>query len=265
MSDFLIIVLLFAIGSGIGSFLCAWMCRIYSKQNVHAPSHCEHCSQKLKWFELLPIFGWLICLGKCRHCKAPIGLEPILIEIITAGLFVVSYIFWPTAISSLVEVNLFALWLIILSGLVALAVYDLKYTKLPNKLVYPIMAVAMLFWLVSSLDGQQILQIEHWTELLLAMLPIAGVYGAIYLVSGGRLVGLGDVKLGIVAGFLLPWQGTLAVLLLANIFALIIYLCLPKKQRDKRQVPFAPALVVAIILVFLCYETCRGLLLSVYL
>lgn len=256
------IILLFAIGAGVGSFIYVLTNRTHNKQSIHGQSRCDSCNHKLSWFELMPIFGWLICCGKCRYCKASIGLGSVLVEIVTAALFAVSYIFWPGVFDGLVGVNLFVLWLIILSGLVALALYDFKYTKLPNKLIYPVIIVAALFWLVSAISSQQMLQVGHWAELLFAMLPITGVYGAVYLASGGGLIGLGDVKLGIIAGFLLTWQGTLAVLLLANMFTLIIYLCLPKKQRANRQIPFAPALVAAITLIFLCYETFHELLLS---
>ncbi|GHU08268.1 hypothetical protein FACS189431_4230 [Alphaproteobacteria bacterium] len=66
------------------------------------------------------------------------------------------------------------------------------------------------------------------------------------------MVGLGDVKLGVVIAFLLPWQGNVAVLFLANILAAIILLpmLLRKKLKTTDQIPFGPFLVVSTIIVF---------------
>ena len=86
------------------------------------------------------------------------------------------------------------------------------------------------------------------------MTPIAGIYGAIYLASRGKLVGLGDVKLGLAIGLLVPqWWLGLVILFLANLLATLVSLPALLRHQLKRTsaIPFGPYLIVATYLVFL--------------
>jgi len=260
MNEFLVTVFLFVIGAGVGSFVSMAVHRIRKKQRLTGRSQCDKCKHKIGGLEIIPIVGWLFCRGRCRKCENPIGVESLLTELATACFFAASYLGWSlVGFNTAVGWVLFGLWLIILSGLMFLLVYDAKYRLLPNRVVYPTMIVAAVFWVVISVSNGTITDTEHWLGLAAAMLPIAGVYGLIYLITRGRAIGLGDVKLGVVIGFLLPWSAATIVLFAANILAMITIVIMSiaettgKKKKFKliTKIPFGPFLIIATILVFL--------------
>lgn len=116
----------------------------------------------------------------------------------------------------------------------------------------PTMAFTAIFYVFTSVIIEQNSYSTSIYQLALAMLPIAGVYGLIYLISRGKLVGFGDVKLGIVIGFLLTWQNGVIVLFSANILAFIIVLplLLLGKVKTNQQISFGQYLILATIVVF---------------
>ncbi len=104
------ILFLFALGSCVGSFLnvVVWrLPRIELDPNAHSifgpmfrtlqglshpPSHCPKCNTPLKWYDNLPVIGWIKLGGKCRFCREPISARYPIIEAITGLLFVFYYV-----------------------------------------------------------------------------------------------------------------------------------------------------------------------------
>jgi leader peptidase (prepilin peptidase)/N-methyltransferase len=86
------------------------------------------------------------------------------------------------------------------------------------------------------------------------MLPIAGVYGLLCAMSRGKWIGFGDVKLGVIIGLLLSWQGGVTVLFLANLLGTLVILpvLLTGKMMRGDKFPFGPMLIAATVIVFLC-------------
>ena len=245
-------ILLFMLGAGVGSFIAASADRIGKKQKNTGRSQCDKCGHELNVIDLTPIFGWIIRGGKCHYCKKPIGVRPIIIEIISGCLFAASYLMLtagqPFNIISIIQ---FVLWLIMLSGLMYLFISDIQYRRMPNRVMYPVMIFSAISWLVTSVT------VEHnyyslIAELGLAMLPLAGFYGIVFWLTKGKMVGLADIKLCVAIGFLLPWQGSLTVLALSNILALLFVLpsLLSGKLKTADSVPFGPFLIISLILVF---------------
>ena len=142
----MIIAILAVVGLILGSFVNALVWRMHEGLSVaHGRSMCPHCKHTLAARDLVPVFSWLMLRGKCRYCKKPISPQYPLVELATSGLFVASYIWWPSVFTGSQEA-IFVLWLAILVGLVALAVYDIKWFLLPNKLIYPLSAWRLPRW-----------------------------------------------------------------------------------------------------------------------
>ncbi len=80
---------------------------------------CPHCKHRLVAIDLVPVLSWLTLGGKCRYCHKSISVQYPLVELATALLFVASYIWWPVPVSG-VQIAIFALWLVLLVGLLAL-------------------------------------------------------------------------------------------------------------------------------------------------
>src|SRR3989344_8584045 len=111
-------VILFVLGTGIGSFLNVLALR-YPKLPL-ARSACPKCGTRLRWFELIPIISFLALGGRCRSCKVRISWQYPLVEIWTGLVFVtVPLIFIPV----------FCLY-------IAISIYDWHHKIIPDLFVY---------------------------------------------------------------------------------------------------------------------------------
>lgn len=82
-----------------GSFLTFLFYRIKNKEawlwgREAARSKCPSCQTTLKALDLIPVLSWILSKGRCRHCKQAVSIRYLLIELVTACLFVlVVYLF----------------------------------------------------------------------------------------------------------------------------------------------------------------------------
>jgi leader peptidase (prepilin peptidase)/N-methyltransferase len=87
------IVFLFAIGACVGSFLNVVVWRLPRGESiVSPPSQCPKCGKNLKWYDNLPVVGWLKLGGKCRFCGQPISIRYPIVEAVTGALFAGYYV-----------------------------------------------------------------------------------------------------------------------------------------------------------------------------
>jgi prepilin signal peptidase PulO-like enzyme (type II secretory pathway) len=246
-----IAVFLGAVGAAMGSFVDALTWRLHNKKDfVTDRSECEHCHHKLAALDLIPIFSWLALGGKCRYCRKPITPMVLVSELLLAALFVVSYLCWPEGFGSWQAITLFCLWLVYLVMLTALFVYDLRWFLLPDVIVVPLIVLGLAdAGLQTWLAGATLA--DYASHVVLGVIAMAGVYWALYMVSKGKWVGFGDVKLAVFMGAVLGWQKTLLVLMLANVIGLLVVLpgLLTHKLNAKSRVPFGPFMIVAFVIV----------------
>ena len=257
------------LGLCFGSFVNALVWRIYQQQLpkkkraasdkelyiTTGRSMCTHCKHTLAWYDLLPVLSWLSVGGKCRYCKKPIGWQYPVVELVTAVLFA-----WSTSTlygtGSAEAVVVLVVWLVSLVMLVALAVYDIRWMLLPNRVVFPLTAVAALGVLlqVFVFEGG----FEYLLSAILALLVAGGIFYALFQLSGGQWIGGGDVKLGFALGLLLG-SPVLAFMMLfvASLLGLIVAVpgLLSRKTGMSNKIPFGPYLIAATILVMLHGET----------
>ena len=92
MSHLVLILFLFALGACVGSFLNVVVWRLPRGQSlITPPSSCPKCKNPLKWYDNIPVFGWIKLGGKCRFCKQPISIRYPIVEAVTGLLFVYYY------------------------------------------------------------------------------------------------------------------------------------------------------------------------------
>ena len=197
----MIIVILIFLGLALGSFLNAYVWRVHdnSKKGKYAKlsiwqgrSMCPNCHHTLAGKDLVPVFSWLSLKGKCRYCKKPISAQYPLVEASTAFLFAFSYIYWPYQFSG-EGTLLFVFWLIFLLGFMALTIIDLRWKLLPNSIVTPLILLALLQIVIQLLfynAGLSLILGSIW-----GVLFSAGLFYAIFVISNGKWIGGGDVKL----------------------------------------------------------------------
>jgi prepilin signal peptidase PulO-like enzyme (type II secretory pathway) len=210
---------------------------------------CPHCRHELKPRDLVPVLSWLILGGKCRYCNKSISVQYPLVELITAGIFVASYIWWPTQFT-VAQVIIFELWLVLLTGLMALLIYDLRWMLLPNRILYPLGYVAALLALVAASTGGDVPIAVLNTAL--GLLVGGGLFYGLFQLSQGKWIGGGDVKLGWLLGAVAGTPGrALLLIFLASILGCLVSLPLLASNRTKANslIPFGPFLIVAAIIV----------------
>lgn len=257
----MIIVVLVVLGLCFGSFINALVWRIHKQSKAKSKkkaseysiskgrSQCVHCGHVLAAKDLLPVISWLSLRGKCRYCSKKISWQYPLVEALTAALFVASYIWWPTSLESGLQIASFVTWLVALVGLVALCVYDLRWMILPNRIVFPMGALAAFSAVLTIVDkGTK----QSVVEVVSSVLIGGGLFYLLFQISKGKWIGGGDVKLGFVLGALiaLPAQAAL-MLFIASMLGTIVSLpmVINKKLTPSTRVPFGPFLIAATIIV----------------
>ena len=212
-------------------------------------SQCLHCKYELKWYDLIPVVSWLRLGGKCRNCKHPIGKFELLMELGVAAFFVLSYAFWPGGVGTGLEIAHFVLWLAAGVVMAVLFAYDTKWFLLPDSFNIALVVIGLGIVGVSAAQTQDVAGTIFTA--LGAVGVLAGLYAVLYLVSKGRWVGLGDVKLGIGLGLVLvDWQLAIIALFLANFIGclIVIPLLAGKKIKRNSHVPFGPMLIAGTVL-----------------
>lgn len=259
----MVYIALLLLGLCFGSFVNALVWRIYQKSLPHkrraasqkelsiatGRSMCPHCKHTLHAKDLLPVVSWLLLKGKCRYCKKPIGWQYLLVEVVTAVLFVVSYVFWPFEFD-VQGLFLIVVWLISLVAFMALAVYDIRWMLLPNSMVFPLIGLGVMQTImVSLLFGGGV---SYLISVIAAVAIAGGIFYVLFQLSGGSWIGGGDVKLGYALGLLLATPG-LAFLMLFTASLLGVAVALPglitKRNTVASKIPFGPYLMMA---TFIC-------------
>ncbi len=257
----MVIAVLVVLGLILGSFTSASVWRI-QKQTLskkitpetsilHGRSICMSCKHKLGLLDLIPLFSWVFLRGKCRYCHKPISFQEPIVELSTAILFVASYLFWSYRFNAQGKV-LFFFWLIFLLGFIALTIYDLRWRLLPNRIVTPLIYLALLQIVVRLIffDGGLSLVLGSTWGILFS----AGLFYGIFIVSKGTWIGGGDVKLAIALGLLLggPTLSILMVFLASLIGCLVsLVLVIMKRMHRKSMIAFGPLLMSATIICYL--------------
>ena len=214
---------------------------------------CPDCGHELATKDLVPILSWLWLRGKCRYCGKPISWQYPAVELSNGVLFAVSYVSWPLALHG-VGLFQFVLWLAFVTAFMALAVYDLRWFILPDRIVYPVTVLAAIQVVVSAVWLQSFAAL--WQPLAGAAI-IFGLFWGLFQLSKGEWIGGGDVKLAITLGLLAGTPGkAFLVIFFASLFGTIgsIPQLLQGKQGLKRHIPFGPYLLLATFLVVLYGE-----------
>jgi leader peptidase (prepilin peptidase) / N-methyltransferase len=245
----------FAFGLSFGSFLNVVIYRLPRKLSLsHPPSRCPSCEVRLGVIELIPLIGYLILRGRCRHCNAVISMRYPVVELLTGLLFLLLF--------NLFGLNLnFLFYLVLLYLLLAIALIDLEHRIVPNTLVAAgLIAASLLFlpqlfalWL--PVNSEFIVD-RAFLDGLAGLSLGGGVMLIIFLVSRGGM-GAGDLKLMAMIGLYVGLRGAVLVMLLGFFLGALVGVAgmIFGKLTRKDALPFAPYLVMATLLEVLWGET----------
>lgn len=259
------VILLAWLGLCFGSFVNALVWRLYQQSKtknrksktgklqssnysiLKGRSMCPSCKHVLAWYDLIPVLSWLGLGGRCRYCKKPISWQYPVVELAMAVVFVFSYIWWPGGLHHTGDWVLFVTWLAVSVGLLALLVYDARFMILPNRIIYPVFMIAAVGRLIYIIGFAP----HKWHDFLFWMASVAvasGIFWVLFVVSNGKWIGFGDVRLGLITGTVLadPAKSFLMIFLGSILGTLFILpaLALGKKKLTSK-LPYGPFLITA--------------------
>jgi len=223
-------LLVFCLGAAVGSFINVVILRTQAQQSWWlGHSHCPRCGATLRWFELIPVASFLWQRGQCRRCYTRLSWQYLIVEAISALSFVFIFrvfgLSWATASG----------WLTI-SAMIAIAVYDWRWSLVPDEFSFTLIATAILTsWLMGNL----------LIDIILGAVLGFCFFGLQYVLSRGRWVGSAELLLGLGLGILLGWKWLGLALLVAYMIGALGAAILIATRRAKRSslIPFAPILM----------------------
>jgi leader peptidase (prepilin peptidase)/N-methyltransferase len=211
----------------LGSFLNVIAARVPQRRSIVSPaSACMSCSAPIAWYDNVPVVSYVLLRGRCRSCRAPIGLLYPAVELSAALLVAGCVLAFGVTLDALVG----ALFCCVL---VAISAIDLRHRIVPNRIVLPATAVA--------LPVQTLLHPSpEWA--LAALGASLFLFLAVLAYPAG--MGMGDVKLALFMGAVLG-KAVAVALMLGMIAALLpgIYLLVRHGSKARKMaIPFAPFL-----------------------
>ena len=284
--------IIFLIGLAVGSFLNVVGLRykpnlyLLGTHVVGGRSRCVHCKKTLAWYELVPLVSFIYLRGKCHTCAHPISLQYPLVELATG----VTLVTVPLYLFSLYGAATYAathaslswyyilnvVWALAILALILISIIDYWQRIIPDELtvVIALLGVAKIstllyfdkvFSIQQSLLQNFALLGQFWSGVVinhvLGAVAALLVLGFIVLVTKGKGMGMGDVKLGTALGLLFGWPDILLVIVLAFFVGTLVMLPLlfRKARTLKDAVPFGPFLAGGALLTFFFgYEILTG-------
>lgn len=258
--------LVFLFGLSIGSFLNALIWRLMQKESMMGRSYCPECRHQLAWYDNIPLFSFAFLRGKCRYCHKPISFQYPIVELVTALLFFYAY-YYNLDLSGAHQITNYKLqitqllrnWFLI-AVMMVVFVIDFRWYLILDVVSLP--ASAIIFGL-NLFIGNTTYNLCRWENLWSCNqfswsgLLISGIIGLSFfllqfLVSNGKWIGGGDIRLGLLMGLALGWPYVIVAIFMAyiagSIFGLSMMMVGKKEWGSK--LPFgcflAPATIVTL-------------------
>lgn len=269
----------FLLGSALGSFVLALAERSLTNQSFWGRSYCVDCKKRLQWYDLFPIISYIFLKGRCRYCKKGIKIEYLVVEVVIGML--IGYLFWSFNFAQdklfifLPDLIFKTFFITVLS---VLFITDLKKMLIPDRIVLPAILISIVYllsitiykvgylyyYLSQTPIGQKLLPPHSdyfqrhvlmaaqpfFGGILMALL-IAGFFWTLIIITKGKGMGGGDVKLGALIGLTLGFPLSLVALMLAFLLGAVIALILIflGKKKFGQTIPFGPFLVLGSLVV----------------
>ncbi len=189
------------------------------------------CDYQLHWYDLIPLLSYLLLRGRCRQCRKPISIQYPLIEAANGLLWVLNFFFCGFSWDSLLLCGAVSVLLVI--GVIDFRTYEIPVSL--NLTLAILAAVGMLFHL------------QDWLTYVLGIAAASGILLLLFLLTKGRGIGGGDIKLMAAAGLLLGWKLVLLALFLGCFYGSVIHITRMKLTKESHVLAFAPYLAMGIV------------------
>jgi leader peptidase (prepilin peptidase)/N-methyltransferase len=258
----LIAALIFLFGLIIGSFLNVCIVRIPADKSIVLPSSaCVKCGGAIRAYDNIPVLSYLLLAGRCRQCKTKISTMYPVVEFLTGVLFLACYEAFGLTAEALK-------WALFLTIIIVLVFTDLRERVLPDVVNYTGLGLGLVLSLFTKpSDGTALWVANHMFDfppptpvISLADGLIGAAVGSslLWLVSevyfrlrGREGMGLGDVKMMLMAGSFLGAKRTLLTIFAGSVLGSVLGLLfiLARRKNSEYELPFGSFLGMAAVLV----------------
>ena len=221
------------VGLMIGSFLNVCTLRWPEDESVVFPgSHCPKCGEPIRWYDNVPVLGYVLLRGRCWACREPISLQYPLVELATglvwAGMFSYAGLSFEALRGTLLLTILFGI-----------ALTDARFYIIPDQFSLGGLVLGLgLAFLPGGIDA---------LDALIGAIVGFGLLGSVAVVGKWMLkkdaMGLGDIKMMAMVGAFLGWAGVLLTVFLGALLGAVIFG--PISYKTKKLVPFGIFLAAA--------------------
>lgn len=237
-------VLLAVLGLVFGSFYLVVATRLPEEKSIIKPgSHCDNCQHMLSWYELIPVISYVIQKGRCRSCGAKIPFLTVIIEIITALAFTISYYLYGFDYKFFVAIIIFSLTIIIF-------ISDFKYYIINDGPLFTsiiLVILVKLYFLSYKAVSYSVIS----GLIMFALFLLIKFFGD--RIFKKESLGGGDIKLAILLGVVLNFKLAMVAFVLSAFIAFpyALFVSIFKKEAI---VPYGPFIISALVIVF-CFST----------
>ena len=240
---------LFLFGLIVGSFFNVCILRLPKDQDIFLKSSaCPNCNNKLKWFHNIPLISFIFLAGKCHFCKKIISFQYPLVEILSATIFVFSYLKFGLTLNAL-------FFSIFLSSLVIIFFTDLNEYLILDIFTLPLSVIGFILSAL-ILNPFNVMVADSFAGLIIGFSVFYLIRWFFYKYKKIEGMGLGDAKLMMMIGAWLGLKSILFVMFFSSVTALIVAIPLTIIKKDKRYpIPYGCFITLATYLYILIGDT----------
>lgn len=188
------------------------------------------CGYQLKWYDLIPLFSWLALGGKCRKCKAQISVQYPVVEAANGVLYLIVFLCCGLSVGTL-------LYCLMASALLALSVIDFRTFEIPVGFNVFIAVLGLVRVLTDLPD---------WMEYAIGFFAVSVPLYIIYIITKGRGIGGGDIKLMAASGLVLGWKCNVLAFLVGCIIGSVVHVLRMRLAKAERVLAMGPYLSIGI-------------------
>jgi prepilin signal peptidase PulO-like enzyme (type II secretory pathway) len=222
-------------GMAMGSFFSVLTYRWPREESLVTPrSHCTTCEHQLRWYENVPVLSWVALGRRCSSCRSPISWRYPALELVSGALAAGAIVAFGANWRGLAV-------LVMALALVPVVVIDLEHKLIPNIVVLPAAAIALVFAVLHDPS--------RWWVPVVGAAGAAAFLGVLWLVYP-RGMGFGDVKLALLLGAVLGASviPAFAIAFFAGSIIGVTLIARSGRGARKTAVPFGPFLAAGALI-----------------
>lgn len=233
------------IGLSVGSFLNVVIARRAHEDwrergSVDGRSACPSCGGHIAWYDNVPVVSWLVLRARCRSCEERISIRYPLVELGTA-------VVWASVAAAASDIPSLVTGLVFMTILIPISAIDLELRIIPDELNYVAAWAGFACSLGFGPQPRFVAQDWWWLEVVLSAGGVAAFLLLPSLLTRGRGMGMGDVKLAVALGAFLGAPvvvGMLAGFLAALVPSMLLIARHGVRRGRRSTIPFGPFLAL---------------------